>query len=187
MASCQAADCRADSCGLDHPHAQEPELDVDLGNRSDLLSRPPDRHRHRPGHALHATRGHGVRFSRAHHAERQFRMGIPVYPRQWSLAFLYRRLRPHLSGSLLRFLQGSAGDNLDYRHADLSRDDGDGVHGIRAAMGTDVVLGRDRDHGTLWRHSGRSARSSRNGCWVDPRWTTRRSPGFSACIICFRS
>ena len=37
-------------------HAQEPELDVDLGHRSDVLPGVADCHRHRPCDALHAAR-----------------------------------------------------------------------------------------------------------------------------------
>ena len=52
-------------------------------------------------------------------------------------------------GHLLRLLQDPARDHLDHRHADLPPDDGDGLHGLRAALGADVVLGRDGDHRPL--------------------------------------
>ena len=49
------ADRRAALRHADDPHAQEPELDVDLGHRADLLPCAADRHRHRAGDALHAA------------------------------------------------------------------------------------------------------------------------------------
>jgi hypothetical protein len=51
----------------------------------------------------------------------------------------------------------------------LPPDDGDGVHGLRAALGPDELLGRDRDHQHLWRHSG--------GRRADPAAAARRLRG----------
>ena len=42
------------------PHAQEPELDVDLGHCPDDLPCVADRHRHCAGHALHPRRRSGL-------------------------------------------------------------------------------------------------------------------------------
>ena len=45
-----------------------------------------------------------------------------------------------------------ARDHLDHRDADLPPDDGDRLHGLRAALGADVVLGRHGDHRPLLGH-----------------------------------
>jgi ubiquinol-cytochrome c reductase cytochrome b subunit len=45
-----------------------------------------------------------------------------------------------------------ARDHVDHRHADLRPDDGHGLHGLRSALGSDVLLGRDRDHRPVRRH-----------------------------------
>ena len=44
-----------------------------------------------------------------------------------------------------------ARNHVDRRHADLPADDGHRLHGLRSALGSDVLLGRDRDHRPVWR------------------------------------
>ena len=100
---------------------------------------------------MHYTAEHRarLRLGRAHHAQRQRRLGAALRARQRRVAVLLRGLLPHLPGHLLRVLQDPARDHLDHRHADLPPDDGDRLHGLRAALGADVVLGRHRDHRPL--------------------------------------
>ena len=43
---------------------------------------------------------------------------------------------------------------LDLRHADLPLPDGGSLHGLSAAVGSDVVLGCPGHHLAVWRHSG---------------------------------
>ena len=47
----------------------------------------------------------------------------------------------------------------------LPADDGHRLHGLRAALGPDELLGRDGDHQPVRRHPGASARRSPPGCW----------------------
>ena len=141
-----AAGPRADPLDAVHPDAEEPQLDVDLGHRAGLLPGAADRDRRGAGHALHREHLARLRLGRAHHAQRQRRLGAALRARQRRVAVLLRGLLPHLPGHLLRVLQDPARDHLDHRHADLPPDDGDRLHGLRAALGADVVLGRHRHH-----------------------------------------
>ena len=88
----------------------------------------------------------GVRFGRAHHARRELRLAAPLPARQRRVDVLPRRLHPHVPRPLLRLLQGAARGALDPRRHHLPADDGDRLHGLRAALGPDELLGRDRDH-----------------------------------------
>ena len=83
--------------------------------------------------------------------------------------FFFAVYCPHLPRALLRLVQDPARDHLDHRHADLPPDDGDRVHGLRAALGADVVLGRHGDHRALQRHPLRRP--------VDPDLAARRAGG----------
>jgi hypothetical protein len=56
----------------------------------------------------------------------------------------------------------------------LSADDGDRLHGLRAAVGPDVLLGRYRHHRLLHRHSRWSASGSSSFCSAALRSTIRR-------------
>ena len=57
----------------------------------------------------------------------------------------------------------------------LSADDGDGLHGLRAAVGPDELLGRDRHHQPVLAPSRSSATSDRAlGCGAATRSATRR-------------
>ena len=156
------------------PTPEEPQLDVDLGHRAHLLPGDADRDRRRAGHALHREHRARLRQRRAHHAQRERRLGAALRARQRRVAVLLRGLRPHLPGHLLRLLQDPARDHLDHRDADLSPDDGDRLHGLRAALGADVVLGRHGDHRPLLAPSRSSGPTSRPGCSAGRRSTTRR-------------
>ncbi len=109
-----------------------------------------DRDRRLPGDVLHAERRAGLPVRRAHHARRELRLAAALPARQRRLDVLRRRLHPHLPRPLLRLLQGAARDPLDPRRDHLPPDDGDRLHGLRAALGPDELLGRHRHH----QHSG---------------------------------
>ena len=89
------------------------------------------------------------RFGRKDHARREFRLAAALYARQRRVVLLHRRLHPHLPRPLLRLLQGAARAALDPRLHHLPPDDGDRLHGLRAALGPDVRLGRHRHHRLL--------------------------------------
>jgi Rieske Fe-S protein len=126
--------------------AEEPQLLVDVRRHPRLHAGCADRHRHRAGDALHAACRHGLRLGRAHHARRERRLADALHARQRRVDVLHRRLHPHLPRPLLRLLQGAARGALDPRRRDLPADDGDGLHGLRAALGPDELLGRHRHH-----------------------------------------
>ena len=124
--------------------------------------------------AMHYTPhvDHGLRLGRAHPARRQRRPHHPGDARGRRLDVLRGGLHPHLPRALLRLLQGAARDPLDPRRPHLRADDGDGLHGLRAALGPDELLGRDGDHQHLRRRSRSSAIRSCSCCAAASRSTT---------------
>ena len=87
---------------------------------------------------------------------------------------LPRRLHPHVPRPLLRLLQGAARGAVDPRRHHLSADDGDRLHGLRAALGPDELLGGDRHHQPVLRHPGRRRHRSSPGCGAATRSAIRR-------------
>ena len=85
----------------------------------------------------------------ADHARRQRRLAAALYAYDRRELLLPRHLHPHLPRALLRILQGAARAGVDARAGHLSVDDGDGVHGLRAAVGADELLGRAGHHRLL--------------------------------------
>ena len=116
---------------------------------------------------------------------------IAQHPRRRRLDVLHRRLHPHLPRPLLRVLQGAARGALDPRRVHLPRHDGDGLHGLHAALGPDELLGRHRHHQPVLvartRSSRASAPPSSNGCGAATRSRARRSTASSRCTTCCRS
>ena len=146
-----------------------------------------DRHRHRAGDALHAACRHGLQFRRAHHARRELRLAAALPALQRRLDVLPRRLHPHVPRHLLRLLQGAARGAVDPRRDPLPADDRDRLHGLRAALGPDELLGRDRHHQPVLGHSGASANRSSPGCGAAMRSAIRRSTASTRCTTCCRS
>ena len=68
---------------------------------------------------------------------------------------LPRGLYPHVPRHVLRLLQGAARGALDTRRRSLFADDGHRLHGLRAGLGADELLGGDRHHQSVLRHSRR--------------------------------
>ena len=68
---------------------------------------------------------------------------LPAFHRR--LVLLHRRLPAHVPRAAVRVVQGAARAAVALRHADLPRADGRSVHGLRAAVGQHVVLGRAGD------------------------------------------
>jgi len=77
-------------------------------------------------------------------------------------------------GPVLRQLQGAARSDLDHRDADLPRHDGDGLHGLCASLGADVVLGRHGDHRPLRRDPRHRRADPDLASWAGRRWTMPR-------------
>ena len=133
--------------------AAQPELLVDLRRHPCVHAGRADRHRRGAGDALHAACRHGVQFRRAYHARRELRLAAALPARERRLDVLHRRLHPYVPRHLLRLLQGAARSALDSRRHHLSADDGDRLPRLHLALGPDELLGRDRHHQLLLRHS----------------------------------
>src|SRR3546814_2980471 len=65
------------------------------------------------GDAVHGACRLRLRFRRAHHARREFRLAAALHPHERRLLLLHRRLHPHLPRPLLRLLQGAARAAVD--------------------------------------------------------------------------
>ena len=151
-----AADWRPDLFLLRRlPDAAQPELLVDLRRHPVLHARRADHHRHRAGDALHAAGRHGLQLGRRHHARRQLRLAVALRARQRRLDVLPGGLHPHVPRHVLRLLQGAARSAVDPRRHPLPADDGDRLHGLRAGLGPDELLGGDRHHQPVLGHSRR--------------------------------
>ena len=148
----------------------------------------PDRHRHHPRDALYA-RTSTMAFNSVEHIRRDVNGGriIQAVHAVGASMFFCGGLHPHLPRSLLRLVQGAARDPLDPRRPHLPADDGDGLHGLRAAVGPDELLGRDGDHQHLRGDPDRRRRRSCSCCAAASRSTTRRSTASSRCTTCCRS
>ncbi len=105
-----------------------------------------DRHRHHARDAVHAAHHVRLRFRRAHHARRELRLAAALHPHERRVDVLHRRVHPHLPRPLLRIVQVAARDLVVAGHHHSAADDGDRVHGLRAALGPDELLGCDRHH-----------------------------------------
>ena len=146
-----------------------------------------DRDRRVPGDALHAERHDGLPVRRAHHARRELRLAAALPARQRRLDVLRRRLHPHLPRLLLRLLQGAARGALDPRRDHLPSDDGDRLHGLRAALGPDELLGRHRHHQPVLGDPARRRHHREPASGAAIRSATRRSTASSRCTTCCRS
>ena len=121
---------------------------------------------------------------RKDHARREFGLAAALPAFQRRVVLLHRGLHPHFPRPVLRLLQGAARAALDSRLHHLPADDGDGLHGLCAALGPDELLGRDRHHRLL--HSDPAGRR------LDPAIAARRlrgrqsdaQPLLRACITC---
>ncbi len=106
----------------------------------------------------------GVRQRAAHHARRELRLADPLRAPERRVDVLHRHVHPYFPRRLLRVLQGAARAAVDPRRGDPAADDGHRVHGLRAALGPDVVLGRHRHHQPVLRLSAASANTSSPCC-----------------------
>ena len=155
MAGGPAADPRLPSrYGGIVPDAAQFELLVDIRRHFDVYADGANRDRHRAGHALYAGRRSRLQFRRAYHARRELRLAPALSAFQRRVDVLLRGLRTHFSRHVLRVLQVAAGSFVDPRRHYLSADDGHRLHGLCAALGADELLGRDRHHQPVLRHSG---------------------------------
>ncbi len=106
-----------------------------------------------PGDALHALCRSRLQVGRTDRARRQLRLAAAQHARLRRLDVLPRRLHPHVPRPVLRVIQGAARNPLDPRRDHLPPDDGDRLHGLRAAVGPDELLGRHRHHQSVLGHS----------------------------------
>ena len=128
------------------PGAAQSELLVELRLARRDHAGGADHHRRGAGDALHAACRSRLRFGRAHHARRGVGLAHALPPRQRRLDVLRRGLHPPLPRPLLRLLQVAARDPVvDGRHHPAAHD-GERLHGLRAAVGADELLGGDGDH-----------------------------------------
>src|SRR5471030_471646 len=74
------------------------------------------------------------------------------------LGILHRGLHAHVPWLALRLIPKTPRAGVGVWHADLSGADGRGLHGLPAAMGSDVVLGRSGDHLAVRRDPGHRQR-----------------------------
>ena len=128
--------------------------------------RHPDRDRDLAHDELQALRRRGVRLRRVHHARRGVGLAHPLHALDRRLVLLHRRVPAHVPGPHLRLLQGQPRAHLAARHVHLRHPDGRGVHGLPAAVGADVLLGRSGDHLAVRGHPVRDRRGARA---LDPR------------------
>ena len=98
--------------------------------------------------AMHYTPHVDMAFDSVEHIMRDVNYGwlLRYMHCQRRLDVLHRRLHPHLPRPLLRLLQGAARAAVDARRRHPAADDGDRLHGLRAALGPDELLGRHRHH-----------------------------------------
>ena len=113
-----------------------------------------DRHRRRAGDQLHAACDDGLRLGRAHRPRRAAGLADARPAHERRVVLLHRRLHPHLPRHVLRLLQGAARAAVDPGRRHLPADDGDRLHGLRAAVGPDELLGRHRHHQPVLGHPG---------------------------------
>ena len=188
MAGAAAAD-RGPGLFLVHrlSDAAQPELLVDVRRHPRVHARRADGHRHRAGDALHAACRSRLQFRRIDHARRQLRLAAALPACQRRLVLLRRRLCPHRARHVLRLLQGSARGVVDPRRHPVPVDGGHRLHGLRAALGPDELLGGHRHHQPVLGHSRGSAIRSSPGCGAAMRSATRRSTASIRCTTCCRS
>ena len=105
--------------------------------------------------AMHYTPNADLAFRSVelHRPRRQLRLAAAQHACRRRVDVLLRRLHPHVPRPLLRVVQGAARGALDPRRHHLPLDDGDRLHGLRAAVGPDELLGRDRHHQPVLGHS----------------------------------
>ena len=96
----------------------------------------------------------GIRQRAAHHARRELRLADPLCASERRVDVLHRHLYPYFPRPVLRILQGAARIAVDAGRDHPAADDGHRVHGLRVAVGPDVVLGRHRHHQPVLRLPG---------------------------------
>ena len=106
-----------------------------------------------------------VRLGRIHHARGRLRVvdSLPAFHR--GIGVLLSRLPAHVPRAPVRLVQGAARTAVAVRHVHLPGADGRGLHGLRAALGQHVLLGRAGDHQPVQHHPGDWTRAG----GMDPR------------------
>ena len=139
--------------------------------------------------AMHYAPATSLAFDSVEHIMRDVNSGwLMRYLHANGASFFFIAVYLHIfRGLYYGFLQGAARAVVDPRRDHLPADDGHRLHGLRAAMGPDELLGCDRHHRLLYGHSaGRRIGPAASARWVS-RSTTRRSTASSRCITSFPS
>jgi hypothetical protein len=105
----------------------------------------------------------GLRIRRVHHAGRALGLAHALPALHRRLDVLRGGVPAHVPRPALRLIPGAARTGLADRHDHLRGADGRSLHGLPAALGQHVLLGRPGHHFPVWRNSGMSASPWRNG------------------------
>ena len=137
------------------PDAAEFQLLLELRRDRHGDAGDDDRHRHRAGDAT-TRRTSTMAFDSVERIMRDVtsRLADALHAHERRVVLLHRRLHPHLPRPVLRLLQGAARAAVDPGRRHPAADDGDGLHGLRAAVGPDELLGRHRHHQPVLGHPG---------------------------------
>ncbi len=106
-----------------------------------------------------------VRLRAIHHARGRLGLADPLHPLHRRIGVLHRRLPAHVPRHDVRLVPAAAGAAVADRHAGVPRAHGRGLHGLRAALGQHVLLGRAGDR----QHLRHRARHRTGTGAVDPR------------------
>ena len=103
--------------------------------------------------AMHYTPHTTLAFSSVERIMRDVNGGWLIrYLHMNGASFFFIVVYLHIFRGLFYFLQGSARDDLAARRSDLPADDGDRVHGLRPALGSDELLGCQGHYRPVRRH-----------------------------------
>ena len=121
------------------------------------------RDRHLPHHALTRS-GEATAFDSVEYIMREVPFGwLLRYMHSTGASFFFIVVYLHMFRALLYGSTRRRASCCGVRHAGLPRADGRGVHGLRAAVGQHVVLGRAGDHEPVRHHPGASGPAWSNG------------------------
>ncbi len=97
--------------------------------------------------AMHFAANSAIAFNSVEHIMRDVNSGWMLrYAHANGEHVLHRGLSPHLPWSFLRIVQGAARNGVAARPRYFPFDDGDRLHGLCAALGTDELLGCKGDY-----------------------------------------
>ena len=132
--------------------------------------------------AMHYAANAQVAFASVEHIMRDVNWGwLMRYAHANGASFFFVVIYLHIfRGFFYASYKAAARDDLAARRGHLPADDGDRLHGLRAAVGPDELLGRAGHHRPVRARSRWSASRCRPGCWAASRRTTPRSTASSS-------